>query len=56
MAQEKIQMPSGMGGLMRYDQEYKSKIMFKPGVVIVMIILIMLIEFLLHNRGIFGLS
>ena len=51
MAQEKIQMPSGMGGLMRYSEEYKSNIMFKPGTVLFLIVLVMIVEFLLHRYG-----
>ena len=36
----KIQMPSGFGGLMRYQDEYESKFNLKPSHVIVFIILI----------------
>jgi preprotein translocase subunit Sec61beta len=38
----KISMPGSMGGLMRYDEEYKSKIMITPIHVIGFIILIAL--------------
>ena len=57
MAQEKIQMPSGMGGLVRYFDEYKSKITFKPGTVVFFIVLVLVIEFFLHSYGgsLFGL-
>lgn len=34
MAQEQMSMPGVFGGLMRYNEEYKSKIMLKPGVAI----------------------
>ena len=56
MAQEKMRMPSGMGGLVRYDEEGLSKIKFKPGVVVFLIVLIIILEFLLHRLGpgIFG--
>ena len=41
MAQDnKVHMPAGFGGLMRFDQEYESKINLKPTHVIVFIILI----------------
>ena len=47
MANERIQMPSSMGGLVRYFDEYKSKITFKPGsIVVITIILIVLLVFL----------
>ncbi|MBD3313236.1 preprotein translocase subunit Sec61beta [Candidatus Woesearchaeota archaeon] len=51
MAKDKVHMPSGMGGLVRYFDEYKSKITFKPGHVIIMIAIIMLIVILLHWQG-----
>ena len=40
MAQQGMQMPSSFGGLMRYNEEYKSSLMFKPTHVILFIILI----------------
>lgn len=48
---DRIQMPSSMGGLVRYFDEYKSKIELSPGVVIVLIILVILIEVALHRFG-----
>jgi preprotein translocase subunit Sec61beta len=40
MADNKIQMPGVFGGLMRYDEEYKSRFMISPMAVIAFIILI----------------
>ena len=56
MAQEKVQMPSGMGGLVRYFDEYKSRIEFGPGTVIFFIVWVIVVMFLLHTygNGIFG--
>jgi len=51
MAQEKIQMPASMGGLVRYFDDYKSKIQFKPSIVIAFIIIVIIIEFLFHTFG-----
>jgi preprotein translocase subunit Sec61beta len=42
MAEDKISMPSGMGGLMRYFDEYKSKIQMKPAYVVGLIVLIII--------------
>ncbi|MEM4259330.1 MAG: preprotein translocase subunit Sec61beta [Candidatus Pacearchaeota archaeon] len=42
MANDKISMPGSMGGLMRYDEEYKSKFMLSPVHVIAFIILIVI--------------
>lgn len=43
MAQDnKIQMPGGFGGLMRYSEEYPSKFNLKPAHVIGFIVLIIL--------------
>ena len=41
MADNKIHMPSGYGGLMRFEEEYESKIMLKPIHVIAFVILIL---------------
>ena len=51
MAQEKIHMPSGMGGLMRYFDEYKSRVTLKPGHVIVLTVLVVIIVMILHIYG-----
>ena len=40
MADNKIQMPGGFGGLMRYQEEYASKFNLKPTHVVALIILI----------------
>jgi len=46
---EKINMPSGMGGLVRYFDDYKSKLNISPVVVVGLVVLVIIIEFLLHN-------
>ncbi len=51
MAQDKVRLPSGMGGLVQYYDEYKSKIEFRPGTVVLFIILVILVETLLHLYG-----
>lgn len=48
---DKIQMPSGMGGLVRYFDEYKSKLTFKPGHVVILCIVIIIIMLILHSYG-----
>jgi preprotein translocase subunit Sec61beta len=53
MAQDKIQMPSGMGGLVRYFDDYQSRIEFKPVIVVVAILIVIIIELMLHYR-VFG--
>lgn len=42
-------MPSGMGGLVRYFDDYKSRIEFGPAMVIVMIVLVIIFEIVLHS-------
>ncbi len=39
---EKINMPAGFGGLMRYKEEYPSKFMLEPKHVVIFIILIII--------------
>ena len=51
MAQEKVSMPSGMGGIVRYFDEYKSKIRFKPSHIIVIAVVIIIIILVLHAKG-----
>ena len=51
MGQDKIQMPSGMGGIMRYFDDYKSKIEFKPGHIIVLCVVVIMIMFFLYIYG-----
>jgi len=40
MPQQQMQMPSSFGGLMRYNEEYKSPFTFKPTHVIIFVIAI----------------
>lgn len=47
----KISMPSGMGGLVRYFDEYKSRIRIKPGHIIIMVIVVMAIMIFLYTYG-----
>jgi preprotein translocase subunit Sec61beta len=48
---EKMRMPSGMGGLVRYFDEYKSKIEFSPTMIVVFIIIVIILEIVLHSAG-----
>ncbi len=47
----KISLPSSGGGLIRYFDEYRSKISFKPGHIIVLVVIIIIIEIILHTWG-----
>jgi len=51
MANDRIQMPSSMGGLIRYFDEYKSKIELKPGHIIILTVLVIIIVIVLHIQG-----
>ena len=53
MARERMRMPSGMGGLVRYFDDYKSKLEFKPSIVVVLVVVVIIIEILIHT-GAFG--
>jgi preprotein translocase subunit Sec61beta len=52
MAQERIHMPSGTGGLVRYFDEYRSKISIQPIHIVVLIVLVILVVILLHIFGV----
>jgi len=49
--QDRIQMPSSGAGIMRYFDDYKSKIEFKPEHVVILTILIIIIVIVLHLTG-----
>jgi len=51
MSDNKIRMPSSMGGLVSYTSEYESKITFKPAYVVVICIVVIIIAILLHMYG-----
>tara|TARA_Y100000310_G_C20367222_1_gene661787 strand:- start:165 stop:338 length:174 start_codon:yes stop_codon:yes gene_type:complete len=51
MAQDKIQMPTSTAGITRYFDDYKSKIEFKPGHIIILTVLVILVVLLLHMYG-----
>ena len=58
MAQDKITMPTSTAGLTRYFDDYKSKIEIKPGHVIILIVIVLILEIVLHiwGKGLFGLG
>jgi preprotein translocase subunit Sec61beta len=43
-----MRMPSGVGGLVRYFDEYKSKIQLKPEHVVLLIILVIIFEIVIR--------
>ena len=45
--QQRMQMPGVFGGLMRYDDEYKSKFMMSPAVVVGFVIAIIVFVLIL---------
>jgi len=51
MAKEKTRMPMSTAGITTYFEDYKSKIEFKPGHVIVLSVIILLIVVALHIWG-----
>ena len=54
MAEDKIVMPSSMGGLVRYFDEYHSKIQLKP--VYVVLIIILVVVTMIGVRSLFPLG
>lgn len=49
MADNRIEIPRGSGGIVRYFEDYKSKIEFSPYWVIAVILLVVIVEFVLHK-------
>jgi len=54
MADNKISMPSSGGGIMRYFDEYKSKIEIPPTYLVIAIIAISVFIIILHKINPFG--
>lgn len=48
---KKINMPTSTAGITRYFDEYKSKIEFQPGHVIILCIIVIIIAILLFTFG-----
>jgi len=48
MADQKIQMPSGIGGLVRYFDDYKSKLNIPNNIFIGFVIVVISIYIILH--------
>ena len=48
MAENRVQMPSGMGGLVSYSSSSKSKLTIKPEVVIALVLLVIIAEIILQ--------
>jgi len=44
MAEERVRMPTSFGGLVRYFDEYKSRLQLKPAHVVLIIILFIIFE------------
>lgn len=44
-------MPSSSAGITRYFDDYKSKVTFKPGHIIILTILVIVIAVILHAYG-----
>jgi len=47
----KINMPSSGGGLVRYFDECESAIQLKPGHIIVLVAIVIILELILHWQG-----
>ena len=48
---DRVQMPSSGGGLIRYFDDYRSKIELKPGHVLVLIAVVVILVIALHAWG-----
>jgi preprotein translocase subunit Sec61beta len=48
---DRISMPSGIGGIVRYFDEEKSKIRFKPEVIVIASIVLIILMIVLHTEG-----
>lgn len=51
MSDKKVHMPTSTAGLTRYFEDYRSKIEFKPGHIIILAVVIIIITIILHIYG-----
>jgi preprotein translocase subunit Sec61beta len=51
MAQDKVTMPTSTAGITRYFDDYKSKIEFKPGHIIILCMVVIVVSIFLHAYG-----
>ncbi|MBI2128944.1 preprotein translocase subunit Sec61beta [Candidatus Woesearchaeota archaeon] len=51
MAQDKVSMPTSTAGITRYFDDYKSKVEFKPGMIVIFSIIVIIIMLILHAYG-----
>ena len=51
MAKDRVMMPSSGAGITRYFDEYRSKLRFKPGHVVVLCIIVFIVILILHAYG-----
>ncbi|MBI5392092.1 preprotein translocase subunit Sec61beta [Candidatus Woesearchaeota archaeon] len=52
MAEERVGLPSAGGGLVRYFEDYKSKVKFKPVVLLIVIGAVILLGLYLYKFGV----
>ena len=55
---DKIQMPASTAGITRFFDEYHSKVSFKPGLIVILALLVIAVEIVLYVYGnqFFGLT
>jgi len=51
MSKDKVNMPATTAGLTRYFDDVKSKLEFKPGHIIILAVVIMIVIIILHIYG-----
>ena len=51
MAKDRVSMPQSTGGLIRYFDEYKSKLQMRPGLIILLVVLVIIVEIFLWMYG-----
>ena len=51
MSDDKLRLPSGQGGLTRFNEDSKSKIELSPKMVVALVVGVMIIIILLHYAG-----
>ncbi len=46
---EQVRMPSGMGGLVRYFDDFKTNVSISPELIMGLVVAVIIFEYILHN-------
>ena len=55
MSDNKIHLPQSGGGIVRYFEDFKSKIEFSPWIMVIVIVIVIILEIIIQQTNLLGL-